>query len=216
MRLSDRMPPQEGAVTVNFTSPFPAAVFDRDEDGDGARHGGDAGAPSLCAAALEEIDCSLRKLRTSEAPAPSDFAEGKHGERSVGEIAVREGGGGDARPDRSPIPERATEDEGDGDSDGQEERARKIAPEDFDPMGAVFDMDAGNESGGEEDGGENGDEVPPLPCIYLTQNGFQVASQKSIPTHIRQLIFHANNSKGYVDVFVGQMTPAKRRYKHYA
>ena len=45
---------------------------------------------------------------------------------------------------------------------------------------------------------------------YLTQSVYQVVLQKSIPTKIRPLILYINNSKGYVDGFVGKLTSAKR------
>lgn len=152
-------------MTVNFTSPFPAAVFNHEADGADsadARQGGDAGEPSLRAAALDEIDRSLRKLRTSEAPSEAGGPEGKHAERaplSPGERAAREDGG-----DAVTVEEHAADEDGSGDSDGGEGREGEIALADFDPMGSVFDMDAGGEYGGEE-GGEDGDEVRPWPSL---------------------------------------------------
>ena len=44
---------------------------------------------------------------------------------------------------------------------------------------------------------------------------FEVVSQKSIPTQIRQLILYISNSKGWVDGFVGELTSAKRIQKHF-
>ena len=40
---------------------------------------------------------------------------------------------------------------------------------------------------------------------YLTQSVFEVVSQKSVPTPIRQLILYISNSKGQVDGFVGKV-----------
>ena len=46
--------------------------------------------------------------------------------------------------------------------------------------------------------------------VYRTQSVYEVVLQKSIPTQIRQLIFYIRNSEGYVDGFVGELTPTKR------
>jgi len=50
---------------------------------------------------------------------------------------------------------------------------------------------------------------------YLAQSIFQVSFQKSIPTHICQLILYVDNRKGYVDEFVGELTSAKRLGKSF-
>ena len=49
---------------------------------------------------------------------------------------------------------------------------------------------------------------------YLTQSVFEVVSQKSIPTKIRQCILFMSNSKGQVDAVAGELTCAKRFNKH--
>ena len=50
--------------------------------------------------------------------------------------------------------------------------------------------------------------------ILIHQRVFKVFSQKSILTQIRQLILYISNSKGKVDRFVGEVTPAQRLSKH--
>ena len=47
----------------------------------------------------------------------------------------------------------------------------------------------------------------PLPTV--------VVLPKSIPTQIRQLVLYISYSKGSVDVFVGDLTSAKRLNKHF-
>ena len=42
--------------------------------------------------------------------------------------------------------------------------------------------------------------------VCLTQDIFEVVSQKSIPTQICQLILYISNSRRYVDGFVGELT----------
>ena len=50
-------------------------------------------------------------------------------------------------------------------------------------------------------------------CVYLAQSVLEVVVQKSIPTQICQLII--SNSKGSVNGFLGELTSAKRLYKHF-
>ena len=50
----------------------------------------------------------------------------------------------------------------------------------------------------------------------VKQSVFKVILQKVIPTQIRQFILRISNSKEYVDIFVGELTSANRRYKHFS
>ena len=51
--------------------------------------------------------------------------------------------------------------------------------------------------------------------LYLTQRGFKVVSQESIPTQIRRLILHIGQSKRQVDEFVEELTSTKRLQEHF-
>ena len=44
---------------------------------------------------------------------------------------------------------------------------------------------------------------------------FKVVLQKSIPARIRQLILYISNNEGKVEVFVGELSFAKRPYKNF-
>ena len=50
---------------------------------------------------------------------------------------------------------------------------------------------------------------------YLTESGYRVVFQKSIPAQIRQLILSHYLYKEYVAGFVRKMTLAKRRYENF-